>query len=193
MTGPGGVHLLPGSSGVRRLASLTLTDLSRIGEALAPLASAWSEVVVDLPAGLSRSTLAFLAAARDVVVITTPDLTAMADAYALIKTVSESGRTQALHLVVNRSRSATEALEVHRRLDGMAARFLSRRLCFAGFLLEDPAIGLSVSRRRPIVLEDPLRGSTLAIRGIRSHLVEAAEEGRPGVGQFFRDLRRAAH
>ena len=192
VTGPGGVHLLPGSSGARRLSSLTLADLSRIGTELLALAS-WSEVVVDLPAGLSRATLAILAAARDVLLVTTPDLTAMADAYALVKTTSGSIGAKEYHLVVNRCRSAAEALEVHRRLDGMADRFLSRRIAFAGFLLEDPAIRRSVSRRRPIVLDDPTGGTCLAIRGIRDHLVDAAAADRPGAEHFFRALRRAGH
>ena len=193
VTGPGGIDLLPGSSGARRLASMTLADLSRTGGELLALPPRWSEVVVDLPAGLSRATLAVLAAARDVLLVSTPDLTAMADAYALIKTTARSMGPKDYHLVVNRCRSAAEALEVHRRLDGMADRFLSRRIGFAGFLLEDAAIRRSVSRRRPILLEDPAAGAALAIRGIRDHLAEIAVAGRPGAERFFRNLRRASH
>ncbi len=193
VTGPAGMQLLPGGSGVRRLASMTLVDVSQIGRLLSPLAGRWSEVIVDLPAGLSRASLAFLIAARDVLVVTMPDLTAMTDAYGLIKSLTELRRGTEWHLVVNRCRSATEAFQVYRRLGEMAKRFLACRISFAGFLLEDERIRDSVSRRRPVILTEPLCGSSQAIRGIRQHLIEGSENGARGVGDFFLGLKRASH
>lgn len=193
VTGPAGVQLLPGGSGVRRLASMTLVDVSRIGRLLSPLAGRWSEIIVDLPAGLSRASLAFQTAARDVLVVTTPDLTAMADAYGLIKTLSELRRRTEWHLVVNRCRSATEAFQVYRRLSEMAQRFLACQISFAGFLLEDEKIRDSVSRRRPVVLDKPRCGSSQAIGGIRQYLIEVSENGARGVQEFFLGLKRASH
>ena len=106
--GPAGVRLLPGASGVGRLASLNRGELRRLTHRLEPYLQDSDLVLIDLSAGISPPTQLFLKAAQEIVIVTNPEPSAMLDAYGVIKLLAESDHAGRIHLVMNRAHNCPE-------------------------------------------------------------------------------------
>lgn len=155
-----GVDLLAGGSGLARLAGLKSFELEMIGRGLSSLEGHYDHLVVDSAAGLSRQTVAFAVACDATVVVTTPDVTAMTDAYAFIKVFVRQCEAQGLDrpmplLVVNRVGSPAEAEIVAKRLQEVVYKFLGRRIELVGHLPEDQAVFRSSQRRKTVIDDEP--------------------------------------
>ena len=169
-----GVCLVPGPSGVAELADLSARDLAFLIGETERIGSAFDLVLVDTAAGIARMTTAFLHAAREIIVVTTPDLTAMTDAYATIKTTLRQNPSALTSVVVNRARSAAQGWQVFQTLDGIAGKFLARRLCYLGYLPDDDTVRRSVASKVPAVLMEPASAMALSVREISETLVPPA-------------------
>jgi flagellar biosynthesis protein FlhG len=168
---PAGVCLVPGPSGVAELADLSSRDLAFLVGEMGRLGSSFDLVLVDTAAGIARMTTAFLHAAREIIVVTTPDLTAMTDAYATIKTALRHNHSVLPAVVVNRARSSRQGWEVFQTLDGIASKFLGRRLCYLGYLPDDDSVRRSVAAKVPAVLLEPESAVAQRVREIGEILV----------------------
>ncbi|MEY3142143.1 MAG: Flagellum site-determining protein YlxH [Planctomycetota bacterium] len=174
---PGGFRLVPGASGVSRLADMGQLQRRSVLEQLMALERTTDVVIVDTGAGIGANSMAFAAAAHTIVVATTPEPTAIADAYGAIKTLAARGVRDGLQLVVNMAMSEDEGRAVHARMDRVARAFLSVRVDYAGSIPLDPAVPMSVRRREPVLVGAPQAPSSRAIRQLSRVL---AGEGVPG-------------
>ena len=169
-SGPLGVRLAAGGSGLTELADLHPTRLLRLVRAMEEVGADADVVLVDTGAGIGRATTAFLYAIRDIVVVITADVTAMTDGYAVIKNVARNNRSARIGVIVNRVGSAVEGLEVFGRIDQVSRRFLERPLTFMGHVLEDRRVGASVASRIPILLNQPAAPAAACLRGVARSL-----------------------
>src|SRR5205823_2761179 len=112
-------------------------------------------IVIDTGAGIARNVLAFLSAVEEVIVMTTPEPTAITDAYATIKIVAQENPSARLMLVVNMVNSSREGEAVGDRLVTVARQFLNLQLEYLGCIPSDPAVGRAVRTREPFVLSQP--------------------------------------
>lgn len=174
---PGGFRLVPGASGVSRLADMGQLQRRSVLEQLMALERTADVIVVDTGAGIGANSMAFAAAAHTIVVATTPEPTSIADAYGAIKTLVARGVRDGLHLVVNMALSEEEGRAVHARMDRVARAFLSVRIEYAGCVPHDPAVPMAVRRREPVTVGAPSAPSSRAIRQLARVL---AGEGVPG-------------
>ena len=172
--GPGGVRLLPGASGVGRLASLNRGELRRLIHRLEPHLDDSELVLIDLSAGLSPPTQLFLRAAREIVIVANPEPSAMLDAYGVIKLLAESDHAGRIHLVMNRAHNLPGAQQCAQRMVATAREFLGRGVNVLGYVPEDAAVIDSVHRRRPLVLNRPHSPAASALRLIVHELVDGA-------------------
>jgi flagellar biosynthesis protein FlhG len=136
-------------------------------------------VIVDCGAGIGPGVLEFLGAASLGIVVTTPEPTAIADAYALIKAVvtrARDGRgNDGLALVVNQVRNDQEAHAVHERINMVARRFLESRIANAGSVRADSAIGAAVRARWPVTLRSPHARASRDIRTLSGMVLDSLD------------------
>lgn len=159
---PGGFRLLPGAAGVSRMADLTAAEQRRLLEIIGELEKSADVLVIDTAAGVGRSVTSLVEAADLGVVVTTPEPTSIADAYALVKCVvlAENGQWHAeqasrLRLVVNQCGTSGEAEAVHARLKAVCERFLGVPIGLLGEVAQDLRVAQSVRARRPFLLHAP--------------------------------------
>ncbi len=152
---PGGFRLIGGASGLARMADLSDDDRRRLTDALAELEQQADIIIIDTGAGISPNVLSFTRAADHVLVVTTPEPTAITDAYAVIKCVSRDPGNRRINLLVNQARSAGEGRIVHDRIARVAKQFLGATVFDAGHVMSDDAVPMAVRRRVPFVLSDP--------------------------------------
>lgn len=152
---PGGFSLIGGASGLARMADLTDADRQRIVTALAELEQKADVILIDTGAGISPNVLAFTRAADHVLVVTTPEPTAITDAYAVVKVITRDNADRRISLLVNQARNANEARVVHERIAKVARQFLSVSVFDAGHIPADEQVALAVRKRTPFVLAAP--------------------------------------
>ncbi len=185
---PGGIDLLAGGSGLSGLADLSEFERHRLLHDLDSLRGHYNVIMLDCGAGISRGVLAFGLAAEIVVVVTTPEPTAMTDAYAMIKMLSRHDTDRTIGLVVNQVASRGEARMVFDRIAGVAARFLRFPLADLGYVLQDEAVTLAVRQRRPVLLGQAGSAAGRCLTAVADKL--AREQGLPVTGGGL--LRRVA-
>lgn len=106
--------------------------------------------VVDLGAGVDRTILGVLACARLPIIMTTPEPPAIADAYALYKSLATlaKGKRRLAAILINLARDGAEALDVYRRFAATSERFLGCRPPLIGWLPHDRQVVDAVRSRR---------------------------------------------
>ncbi len=164
--GPVGMRLAAGGSGLPGMADMNAPRLRRLVAAMDLVNGRTEAVLVDTGAGIGRATTSFLQTLGEILVVTTPDLTAMTDAYAVIKNVAHNNRTARISLIVNRATSPVEALEIFGRMEKICRKFLDRSIHYLGHVLDDPRVAASVAARIPILLNQPAAPAAACIRAI---------------------------
>jgi len=152
---PSGVQFVPGANGLAKLAHLSEFQRTALIRQLGALEADNDVIVIDTGAGIGPDVLQFAASADNVLAVTTPEPTAITDAYALIKVLHHSGYPGHLSLLVNLAVDRHEARTTFQRLSGVARQFLGTTVYDAGYVLVDPKVREAVRRREPFVLAYP--------------------------------------
>jgi flagellar biosynthesis protein FlhG len=171
--GPGGFKLIGGASGLARMADLSDDDRQRLVAALAELELQADVILIDTGAGISPNVLSFTRAADHVLVVTTPEPTAITDAYAVVKVISRDGAVHRVSLLVNQVRAPAEAKIVYDRIAKVARQFLNISVFDAGHIPADDNVPMAVRRRVPFSLAFPRSAATQGI----AHLAIRLEQG----------------
>ena len=133
-------------------------------------------ILVDTGAGVSPSVLSFVCSADEQLVVTTPEPTAVTDAYAVIKTVTRQSSRTDIRILVNMVKDHAEAKAVFGRLEAVCQRFLNIRPRYAGHVVADPRVPAAVRRRRPFVLDTPHSDASACIGQLAHRLDRHASE-----------------
>lgn len=129
------LHFISGGSGFHELADIPKQKLIYIIHTLHEFAEEnYDYVVIDTPPGIHKTTLTLLSATDVPIVITTPEPTAIADAYALIKTLNKEEYIKDFYLLVNKADNEGEALAVYESIEILTTKYTTARLSYLGFL-----------------------------------------------------------
>ncbi|CUQ67119.1 MinD/ParA family protein [Candidatus Nitrospira inopinata] len=150
LEGPAGIQVLPASSGVPHLTSLTESQQLVIQEQLEELAAGMDVLLIDTGAGISPNVTFFASSAHEIVIVVTPEPTSLTDAYALIKVLTRRYRERRFKVLVNQARGPREAAEVFRRLDTAVDRFLQVAVEPIGYVPHDDYVTLAVMRQKAV-------------------------------------------
>ncbi len=173
---PGGFALIPGASGLAKMASLGQDQRKRLFEQFARLEKDYDVLLIDTGAGIGPSVLSVLTAADRALIVTTPDPTAITDAYALIKTAYRERPDLDVRLLVNQASDQDEALGVFTRIAKVCRKFLDLDVAYAGYMLRDAAVIASVRNRKPFALDPKQTQATLALSALAHRLDQHAAE-----------------
>jgi flagellar biosynthesis protein FlhG len=187
--GPGGVRIIPAASGVEELTALAPGDRLRLLDEVDALDETLDVLLVDVAAGISANVLHFAAAAADVMVVITPEPTALTDAYALMKVLAARYGRREFLIAVNMAAGAVDAEAAFARLARVAERFLRVRLEYHGYVPYDDAVPRAVRQQLPVLLAAPGAPASLAFARLAQRLAQrppSAPTG--GLPFFFRSL-----
>jgi flagellar biosynthesis protein FlhG len=168
--GPRGVRLVPAASGPPELAELDDYRRECLLRGLGQLDGDADLIVLDTATGTSAQVVSFCLAADEVIVVTTPEMPAFSDAYALIKLLQQRGLTRPPRLVVNMARDAEEAEETAHRIRLVARRFLKLDLDSWTAVPFDPAIPRAVRVQEPVVTAFPDSQASAAYRSLAANV-----------------------
>ena len=129
------LYFISGGSGFQQLADIPKTQLSSIIMKLHEFAEEnFNYVIIDTPPGIHKTTI-MLASSVDIpLIITTPEPTAIMDAYALIKVINKEEGIDDFYVIVNKVDNSAEAKAVVESLELLAMKYTTARINYIGYL-----------------------------------------------------------
>jgi len=176
-TGPEGIGMICGASGLEELADINEFQRRRLLKELSKLQNDNDVIIIDTAAGISRSVVGFCLSANNVLVVTTPEATAMTDAYAMIKVLVGNRFTGHISLIVNMAQSIPEGKKTYQKIANVTGRFLNAHVHNAGILLKDERLSCSVRLRKPVVLAHPKSQITSSLAALAAKLSNSESSG----------------
>lgn len=146
--GPGRMQILPAASGIQELTRLNAEQKLQLFSDLDRLIDGVDLLLIDTAAGISSNVMDFSVMAQEIVVVVSPEPTAITDAYALMKVLSLKYAEKSCKLLVNLASSPREAREVFRQLELVTGRFLDIRVEYWGHILRDDRLARGVKHQR---------------------------------------------
>ncbi len=184
--GPYGLKILPAGSGVQQYTRLDGQLKMRLIDSLDALEEHFDVVLIDTEAGISDNVTYFNVAAQDILVVTTPEPTAITDAYALMKLLSTQYHQKKFLLAVNAVRSADEGLDVFEKLTMVSGRYLDIFLDYLGCIPYDRKMHESVRQQQVMVDLYPDNKVAKAFNTLAENLIAAPSDNQAqGTLQFF--------
>ena len=186
VNGPEGIKILPAGSGAQRFTRLEPHQKLRLLDALDSMNNEFDVVLIDTEAGISENVTYFVTAAQEILVVTTPEPTAITDAYALIKLLSTQYHEKQFGLLVNFIHSEEEALDVFRKLTIVTNRYLDISINYLGSIPVDKLMIDAIRRQKVIVELFPAAGSSAAFESLTRTIIQEPQHMEPkGSIQFF--------
>jgi flagellar biosynthesis protein FlhG len=165
-----GIDLLPALNGSHRLANLTPAERARLISAIESALPDYDTLVIDIPAGIGETAMTLASSAADVVVVTTPEPLALADAYACMKVLATRYGLRRCFLLPNSVRSPSQAEEIVGRLKVLVDRFLGIEMVPLPAVPRDEGISDAAAAGVPMVLYQPESPASRAIKRAARHL-----------------------
>lgn len=165
-----GVRLIPGGSGFEELANLSHDQHTRLIAELRAMEDNSDFLIIDTAAGIAHNVMGVLRAAAEVIIITTPDPTAVVDAYATIKVLHYQSPTKPISIVVNDVVGIGDADYIFNRLHDAISRFLNHETHHLGTIPRDAELAEAVREQTPVVEYAPDSPSSRAFRLIAKRL-----------------------
>jgi flagellar biosynthesis protein FlhG len=161
--GPEGIALIAGGTGIRELANLTPDERRRCIESFSELDEEYDVVIVDTSAGISPNVLSFLTHADEIILVTTPEPTALTDAYALIKVVCMDEPEPCIRLLINMAPDSASALCTAQKIQIVAGNFLNLKVEYLGHIPFDEEVPISVRMQVAVSVRSPVSPASKAI------------------------------
>lgn len=151
LPGPCGIHVVPASSGKKRMSELTAVEHAGLVHAFSELQRPLDTLIVDTAAGISDSVITFSKASQEIVCVICNDPSSLTDAYALIKVLSRECGVSRVQVLSNMAASSHEGREVYDNLRRVTERFLDVTLNYLGCIPADDWLRRAVRKQRAVV------------------------------------------
>lgn len=166
INGPGGIRIIPASSGVQQMSSLSKQQHGTLIRAFSEIADQLDILVVDTAAGISDTVVSFVRAANEALVVVCDEPSSITDAYALIKLLHKEAGMQRFRLVANMTRSSNEGKLLVNRLQQVCDKFLDVALQYEGSIPYDENVRNAVQHQRALIEFAPTSKASLALRAL---------------------------
>lgn len=166
LEGPEGIQYISGGSGFEQLADLSSEDRNMLIQKLIECEKYADIILIDTGAGVGRNVLDFLLAADEILLLTTPEPTALTDAYAVIK-ACKNQKNDDLHIkfVINRIYDEDEGRQISAKLTATTKKFLDISPEYLGIIYDDRNMTNAIKKQVPLLLSYP---DTIAARCIKA-------------------------
>lgn len=193
--GPMEVGFISGGSGITGLSNLNKDYLTFIINNLSELDAIADTIIVDTAAGISDTVLEFLVASEEVVLITTPEPTSIADSYSLLKALNRHPRFSKektlVKIIANKVDAVKEGDALFGKLNAVVGSYLKIPITYLGVIPRDSQLPKAVMYQIPVSLKTPGSKSVAAFERIAANMMDPEMEQlvpKRGVAAFFSRL-----
>ena len=181
-----GMDIIPGSSGIKKLAHLDFDRLKMVFEQFS-IFDHYDFFIFDTSAGVSENVISFCKASSEIVLVITPEPTSLTDGYGLLKVLSMNGFEGKVMVVVNESKDAKTANMAYTKLKNTVQKHLPIETVPLGLVFHDDYVAEAVKEQTPFITRYPHSNASKCIRKISKRLVkkEIGDAGEPSFESFW--------
>ena len=194
LAGPGGLKIVPASSGISRMAALSQTEQAGLIHAFSELEEVPDVFIVDTAAGIGQSVCNFCAATQEVVIVLCDEPAAITDAYALIKVLNRECGVNKFQLLANMVENGMQGRHLYSKISRVTDRFLDVHLGYLGAIPRDQYLRKAVQQQNAVVELYPRSQSARALVKL-ANVAEATfrpHQSSGGLGFFIERLIHVA-
>lgn len=152
---PGGLKIIPASSGVRKMAELSAAEHAGLVHAFSEISCPIDVLIIDTAAGIAEGVTSFARAAQEVVVVVCNEPASMTDAYALIKLLNRDYDIRRFRILANMVHDPQEGKQLFSNMVRVSERFLDVTLDYMGAISFDDCFRKALRKRQPVYLASP--------------------------------------
>ena len=186
VNGPGGVKIMPASSGVQELTNLTDEQKLLFLELLDGLETDIDVLLIDTSAGISDTVLYFNLAANERIIVITPEPTSLTDAYALIKVLYSKHGERHFSILVNSAANESMGKAIFAKISKVADHFLDGlSLDYLGTIPHDISVTKAVIQQKALLELFPDAPASQAFHRVAENIRRTPPNINQGNIQFF--------
>lgn len=186
LEGPGGMQILPASSGIQEMAELSKGEKLALLDELGEFGGELDFLLIDTAAGIAGNVIYFNVAAREIIVVVSPEPTSITDAYALIKILYNHYGEKRFMLLANMVRNSSEARDVFLKVSNATSHFLNLSIDYLGYVLDDTRVTDAVRRQKAVAEIYPDSRASKCLQSIARKLCKLQPEfSESGSLKFF--------
>jgi len=186
MEGPNGIRVVPASSGVSSMTSLTSQQQAGLIRAFNELTFPVDALIVDTGAGIDLSVLTFTSACQEIIVVICDEPTSITDAYALIKVLNRECGVKRFQLLANMVDDDRQGRQLYDKVSRVADRFLDVHLGYLGAIPRDDYLRKAVQQQNAVVQAYPRSQSAQALTKLAKAIDSSSKPHQtPGGLGFF--------
>lgn len=170
-----GVNIISGGSALNHIEDFTEAQRSKFIHSIEQINDV-DFIIIDTGAGISKSLLSFIYCSTEFFLITTPEPTALTDAYSLLKATSNFGVKRSANIIINRAINLDEAKSTYDRIKLVVDKFLNLSLELYGYILDDRKVGLCVKKQVPFIIEYPTSSASKCIITIAKRMISQSKK-----------------
>ena len=190
--GPYGISLLPGGSGFNKIDELKKKQREDFIKKLSSL-QGLDYILMDTGAGINKSVLGFTSCCEELILITTPEPTALTDVYSLLKAIDHFKLKNDAKILVNRVMDEKEGNKTFSKLNNAANSFLNIKLEHLGNISDDSKVSQAVRKQEPFIVSFPNSMISREITSIANKIIgskDIHEKDIDGIQGLFKEIFR---
>ena len=172
-----GVKYISGVAAVEATLNLNRAEQRKLNKKLGRCSDMANIIIIDTGAGLSRNVIEFILASEEVLLVTTPEPTAIADAYAVIKAYTTYTERRNIKLVVNRVHEEEDCDDVAEKINQTTQKFLGVSVDCLGYIYEDKAVSEAVHKQEPFIIGNPKSPAARCVQELVKSLLSGERMG----------------
>ncbi|MFG6496770.1 MinD/ParA family protein [Fictibacillus sp. UD] len=187
--GKDGLHTIAGGRNFGSLAQVTEDMLNHFVKQLEELEKFYDFIFLDMGAGATETALKFVLSSHEILVVATPEITSLTDAYSMMKFIYIEDKHLPFYLVINRYENEREGRETFNKLKHVCQQFLDKELICLGKIPLDQSVLESVKKQVPFTINKPASSASKAISDLAQAYVGAAADQRASYTSFINRLK----
>ena len=170
LDGPSGLRVIPGASGIQKMAELSVVEQAAVIRAFSEIDQELDVLIVDTAAGISASVVNFARACQEIIVVVCDEPTSLTDAYAFIKLLNRDYSISNFHVVDNMVKTDRQGQALFQKLTKVTDHYLDVTLRFVGAVPYDDNLRKSVQKQTPVIVAFPESKASIAMKEIAGNI-----------------------
>ncbi len=151
VTGPKGMRVVPGASGIQHMAEMTPAENAGLIHAFSEVANDVDVLLIDTAAGISDLVISFSRAAQEQIVVVCDEPASITDAYAIIKLLNREHGISRFRILANMVKSVQEGRDLYNKMCRVTDQYLDVMLNYMGSIPYDEQLRKAVRSQKPVV------------------------------------------
>jgi flagellar biosynthesis protein FlhG len=164
--GPAGLRVVPGSSGIQRMAELSPAEQGGVIRAFGAIGEDIDVLIVDTAAGISNGVVTFARACQEIILVVCDEPTSLTDVYAFIKLMNRDYGVYRFQILANMVRDERQGRQLFDKLSLVTDRYLDVAINYLGAIPQDDNLRRAVQKQTPVSVLFPQSKSAEAFRSL---------------------------